>query len=506
MNRIILFLTLLSNLITISVTFTVSSPRQAFPLCINQRTTKQQQRQQCPFSPSISSPVRDIEVNSKILPPMLMSSAVANMDDENNEVSSGGTATMSNLMFNLVKSIVGAGVLSLPSGIAAFASAPSAVIPAVCLISSMGIASSYMFSLIGRVCSYTGATSYREAWDKSISPKTSWIAAGACTSKTLLATIAYSMILGDTFQALFQTLLGKQFARSSVILGITGTCLLPLCLLKDLASLAPFSLLGIIGMIYTTFAMALRYFSPFYKLPDGALLADVATHLQPSFGSIGASGIASPNAFILICMLSTAFIAHFNAPKFYTELKDNTIKRFNTLVYSSFAVSISIFASVASLGFLTFGQASSGLILNNYSTKDMIMTISRIAVATSLIFSYPLAFTGARDGILDLANVPPSDRSNSLLNKVTFGALAAVTAVALKIKDLTFLLSFGGATLGNALIYIFPAFMFRGAVNKMKDETKAKGLKKEVGLSLLLAAVGAIMGGIGTRMAIGTLN
>ena len=151
MNRIILFLTLLSNLITISVTFTVSSPRQAFPLCINQRTTKQQQRQQCPFSPSISSPVRDIEVNSKILPPMLMSSAVANMDDENNEVSSGGTATMSNLMFNLVKSIVGAGVLSLPSGIAAFASAPSAVIPAVCLISSMGIASSYMFSLIGRV-------------------------------------------------------------------------------------------------------------------------------------------------------------------------------------------------------------------------------------------------------------------------------------------------------------------------------------------------------------------
>ena len=314
------------------------------------------------------------------------------------------------------------------------------------------------------------------------------------------------MILGDTFQALFQTLLGKQFARSSVILGITGTCLLPLCLLKDLASLAPFSLLGIIGMIYTTFAMALRYFSPFYKLPDGALLADVATHLQPSFGSIGASGITSPNAFILICMLSTAFIAHFNAPKFYTELKDNTIKRFNTLVYSSFAVSISIFASVASLGFLTFGQASSGLILNNYSTKDMIMTISRIAVATSLIFSYPLAFTGARDGILDLANVPPSDRSNSLLNKVTFGALAAVTAIALNIKDLTFLLSFGGATLGNALIYIFPAFMFRGAVNKMKDETKAKGLKKEVGFSLLLAAVGAIMGGIGTRMAIGTLN
>jgi hypothetical protein len=39
------------------------------------------------------------------------------------------------------------------------------------------------------------------------------------------------------------------------------------------------------------------------------------------------------------------------------------------------------------LGYLTFGAATDGLILNNYSTKDTLMSLSRVAVAISLVFS-----------------------------------------------------------------------------------------------------------------------
>ena len=74
----------------------------------------------------------------------------------------GGTASIPNEIFNLVKGIVGVGVLSLPAGIAAFGDAPSAAIPAVGLVAAIGTISAYGFSLIGRVCSYTGARSYRE--------------------------------------------------------------------------------------------------------------------------------------------------------------------------------------------------------------------------------------------------------------------------------------------------------------------------------------------------------
>ena len=65
-------------------------------------------------------------------------------------------ATIPNEVFNLVKNIVGAGVLSLPAGVAAFGNAPSAVIPATILIAAIGAMSGYCFSLIGRVCEMTG--------------------------------------------------------------------------------------------------------------------------------------------------------------------------------------------------------------------------------------------------------------------------------------------------------------------------------------------------------------
>ena len=207
--------------------------------------------------------------------------------------------------------VVGAGVLSLPAGIASFSDAPTGLIPAVGLIAAIGMVSGYGFSMIGRVCAYTGANSYREAWAKSVGKKSDWIPAASCTFKTCCATLAYSMILADTFKSLFATV-GLTVTRTTSLLGITGGFLFPLCLLKDLSSLAPFSLLGTIGMVYTTVAMAIRYFGKTYLAPAGKFLPDVAKELQPAFGDVGMKGVLNPNSFILICMLSTAYMAHFN--------------------------------------------------------------------------------------------------------------------------------------------------------------------------------------------------
>jgi len=431
-------------------------------------------------------------------------------------VSGTGTASIPNEIFNLVKSIVGAGVLSLPAGIAAFGNAPGAIIPATLLISVIGLFSAYGFSLIGRVCSYTGGQSYRDAWSKSVGDSTSWLPAVTCTFKTCFAVLSYSMILADTIRALLMSA-GVETTRTLSLLGITGTTLLPLCLLKNLSSLAPFSLLGIAGMFYTTIAMAFRYLGGAYKLgvpavkgskaaavPAGKYLADVAANYQPKFGDLGASAALSPNVFILICMLSTAYMAHFNAPKFFIELKDNTIKRFNTVVGTSFGISVLLFALVGSLGFLTFGSASSGLILNNYAGTDALMSLSRIAVAISIVFSFPLVFVGARDGWLDLLKVPMEKRTDSVLTKATLAILTGITLLAMRLKELAFIMSFAGATLGNALIYVYPALMFRSAVKGM-GEKASKGLKREVPFAMFSALLGVVMGAIGSKMAFGLL-
>lgn len=195
-------------------------------------------------------------------------------------------------------------------GIAAFGNAPSAMIPAACLIAGIGGLSAYGFSLIGRVCAFTKSNSYREAWENSISKKSGNIPSISVTFMTVSATLAYSMILADTFRAIFASA-GLHLSRTNTLVGITSGILLPLCLLKNLSSLAPFSLLGIIGMVYTAFAMGVRFFGGAYA-PAGALLPDVAAALQPAFGTIGAAGALTPNAFILICMLSTAYMVSNN--------------------------------------------------------------------------------------------------------------------------------------------------------------------------------------------------
>ncbi len=59
-----------------------------------------------------------------------------------------------------VKNVLGAGVLSLPSGIGAFSKNPLALIPAAALTMGLGSLSAYCFTLIARVCALNKVQTY----------------------------------------------------------------------------------------------------------------------------------------------------------------------------------------------------------------------------------------------------------------------------------------------------------------------------------------------------------
>lgn len=201
---------------------------------------------------------------------------------------------------------------------------------------------------------------------------------------------------------------------------------------------------------------------------------------------------------MLMCQkiqLSNAYIAHFNAPKYLAELKNNTMGRFTQVIAWSFGTSVALYSVITALGFLTFGAASNGLILNNYSTQDVLMSLSRIAVALSVTGSYPLLFDGTRDGLMDLFRVTKEKRSNSLFNKITVAVLALTTVVASKLTDLGLVASVGGATFGTALVFIYPTIMF------IKSQ-QGKPKTKETTLAKVIAVLGIVMGVIGTKFAL----
>lgn len=410
-----------------------------------------------------------------------------------------GTASIQAETFNLVKNLVSAGILSLPSGVAAFANAPSALIPAAGWIIFLGGIFGYFFHLLGRICGMTMAATYREAWESTVGEAGSLVVALVNMLMAGLGNLSFSIVLADTFHSLFATI-ELHVSRTESLLIVTVVALLPLCLMKNLQVLAPFSIVGLIGMVFIAVAMAVRYFDGTYT-EGGKFWADIPDHLKPSFGSIGAKGALHFNVLVLVCMIFNAYVAHYNAPRFYVELKHSTAQRFGAVVGYSFAVSALFYLFITVFGFLTFGENSSGFILNNYSTKDEIATICRLCIAFSIIFTYPIVFIGVRDGVLDLLLVPHDNHTSWNLNVLTLILLTILTVLASFMNDLGTVNAVGGGTLVTAIVFIFPAVMLFCAVKDL-DGRATKGQRQEVVASMCLMCFGIFVGIIGVYLAL----
>ena len=437
----------------------------------------------------------------------------------------GGTSDVPTSVFNLAKTILGAGVLSLPSGVAAFSDDLSGLAPASALLVVMGIISAYSFASIGRACRLHKTTSFAEAWAKSVdSPGSAVLISSVITFKTFFACLAYSIIVGDSFSSIGKTLGLPPVltGRSNVILGLTALVIFPLCLLKNLDALKTTSMLGLGGILYCALFMVVRLVTGSYPQPPAAAAAAAAR-----------SPKASSAVFVLISMISTAYVAHYNAPKFYNDLKNKD--DYNLVVVAAFGFAALMYMTVMWAGFLSFGRHSTGFILNNYASSDKAATVARLAIGLAILFGYPLTFGALREGVFDLVGVPggvvvssgsggrgvaaaktkASSRREELAVPATVGLIGLITALSLVLKNLGLVVSFSGALIGAMLIYTVPAIMNignirRGAGAGGKDkgrggggggESQAAALttrqRAEVAANVAMAAMGCVIAVIG---------
>lgn len=491
-----------------------------------------------------------------------------------------GVAGIGDEISNLLKNIVGSGGLSIPGGIAAFANAPSAVVPSVVVVLIMGAVNAYSFSLLGRICAITKSHTYSMAWERTVGrrygSRSQLFVDCVVFGKAILGTWSFSIIIASTCTPLVRYVSNFLVERLSeddtddttdgwfgfgseashepspdvVLVTITLFVLLPLCVSQRLGSLSVFSAIGSLGTFVTITTMALRYFDGSYE-EGGKFYADLAPDQRPSFGTDqgAAAFFTSLKSLTLVSILSTGYVAHYNAPKYYYELKDHTTGRFNVVVTVGFWCAAATYTLSSSLGFLTFGQNSLGFILDNYSYRDPLATAARFGVAVSVIFAYPLLFHGGRDGLLALLQTVSSSSSSSddtavgttasandydheltttnltnaqstntthkpnhrrtdtvvptrtESNAVTVLLLFAVTALAICVNDLTFVLSFSGATMSSLIIYVFPPIMFSALVQNCCCYV-AEDTDREVKLGYAMMVAGAILGAAGAYVAV----
>ena len=404
----------------------------------------------------------------------------------------GGQATILSEVFNICKNLVGGGVLSLSGGIALFSNNPMALFAASFWIVLFGLIFAYFCLLIAKVCNITKAATFRECWQDTMGDVGGFIVALVNAVKPALGNLAYSTILSQTLSSLFQTV-GINLSRIECLFLVTLLVLLPLCLLKNLAVLTPFSMLGTAGILLTAGAMVVRCFDGSYQ-PGGIYFDDIAVEMRPEFGSHNRP--FSIQALPFICMVFEAYVMHYNSPRFYTELKCATIPRFTGAVGGAFGMSAVIYVIIAGAGFFTFGGNSNGYILNNYSPYDPLATVCRLAVAVSTMATFPIAFIGFRDGILDALEVPPARQTGRNLNALTVVLLTIITVFAVFTTDLGMINAVGGGSLATILVFVFPVLMYEKAI-QMLGSRASLWEHREVQFAYGLMVFGLIVGFVG---------
>ena len=411
----------------------------------------------------------------------------------------GGNSTISKSSFNLIKNLVGAGVLALPSGVASFANTPSAILPASLWIVVMGLMFAYSFQLIGKICGMTLSVTFREVWEDTMGYQGGVVVSLTNMLKPGLGNLAYSMILADTFRSLFISFIpsvGENITRTTSLLIVTFVGILPLCLLKNLDALAPFSIFGTLGILWTCVVMGIRYYDGTYG-EDGIFLQDLEDHLQPSFGNY--NGAWTGKVLVFAAMAFEAFVAHYNAPRFLAELQNASMTRFRVVVGNAFGFASGVYIVMTAFGFLTFGANCDGYILNNYSTNDQLATSCRVAIAFSILFTYPITFMGFRDGLIDVLDLPQEKQTSTNINILTVILLTIVTVLAAVVHDLGFINAVGGGTLATLIVFVFPPLMYNKAVFTQIDPPTV-GQKREVKFSFILMIIGCFMGVVGVMV------
>merc|ERR1719203_1773599 len=410
-------------------------------------------------------------------------------------------ASVASSTINLVKAIVGSGVLSLPVGVAAFSSSRTALAPALFLMSIIGAISAYCFAMVARVCAGTDSQTWAEAWTRIIGERSAWVPSTFVALLCFSASLQYTMVIGDSFSSIFAAAgLPALFAsRRGAIAVITGLFTFPLSLLPNLDMLKYTSFLGIGGILYTAVFMLARIT---HYVPGSALHSAVAPALQPRFDTAAASlaMLRTPKVFVLVTILATAFCAHFIAPQFYNELSDggsanSKLPRFGLLTLAGFALSALLSAVVMVAGYLTFGGACNGYILNNYASSDGLAQLARLGIGGSIVCTYPLLHQGLRDTIIEVLAARGAAPSRVL---TTCGCVAVVAALGMKLTNLGTVAAVSGALISTSLVYVLPSIMFG---QMLAARAKAGALTRRFQLELIgsriITALGLAMAGVG---------
>jgi solute carrier family 38 (sodium-coupled neutral amino acid transporter), member 11 len=194
----------------------------------------------------------------------------------------------------------------------------------------------------------------------------------------------YLLVIADSATPIVHYFLPKTvFDSRRVVLIIIAVCFVfPLICLKSVSMLSYTSGIGVFAVFYTCGFVIVRGIDLIVERGLGERINFV---INPSSQFLAA-----------LPMISFAYQCHIMLPPIFAELKDRSIWKIDLVIIISLSLCVILEGSVAIIGYLTFGYFTLGNILLSFSVENTFAIFSRVGMAMTGTFAYPITNVTAR--------------------------------------------------------------------------------------------------------------
>ncbi|KAJ4984452.1 transmembrane amino acid transporter [Stagonosporopsis vannaccii] len=329
-----------------------------------------------------------------------------------------GQASWISSVINLANTILGAGLLAMPSALSKMG-----IFLGIFVIAWAGFTSAFGLYLQTRCARYVdrGHVSFA-ALSQLTYPNASILFDAAIAIKCFGVAVSYLIIIGDLMPGVvvgfapgahhMAFLVDRQFWITAFMLIV-----IPLSFLRRLDSLKYTSIIALFSIAYLVILVVAHYIK-------GDTLA--------SRGTVRVFEWAGPvSALAAFPVIVFAYTCHQNMFSILNEIANNSHLRTTTVILASIGGACALYILTGITGYLSYGDNIKGNIVSMYPTAAA-STVGRLAIVILVMFSYPLQIHPCRASIDACARWRPRRRSPSRDTSPARHSLVPTTAAAAK--------------------------------------------------------------------------
>lgn len=403
---------------------------------------------------------------------------------------------ISGAVFNLTTSIIGAGIMALPSTMKVLG-----MVLGVILIFLIGILSEMSVELLIRYAVRCKASTYGEVVEVALGRTAKVVSEICIIINNAGVLVVYLIIMGDVLSGslrhigVFDQWLGHGFwdHRKILILIVLVLFLAPLCSLDKIDSLSTTSAASVaLAVVFVIIVFVVASI----KLIEGKV---EFPRMTPDFGSTE----AIMNFIVVIPVMTNAYVCHFNVQPIYNELEDRSPRKMYQVGRITTAICVLVYASTAIAGYLLFGKDTEGDVLTNFD-RDLGVRFStaldfivRVGYVLHLVLVFPVIHFSLRETVdsLIFEGLNPLSESRKRCLVLTMVLLGLIYFGSTMIPNIWTAFKFTGATTAVSLGFTFPALI---ALKLNKEGGKFRRVERSLSwLMLSLAVIVTISGVVG---------